>query len=114
MPGSLAEIGVLFAQDAGNGSGLLWLLPVPFLFFYLVVWVPQQQEKKRKGLLDAIKKNDKVVTIGGMYGTVVSVDPAADRLVLRIDDDKGVKVTMSRSSISRVVDATTPKGTDAA
>ena len=52
-------------------------------------------------MIDALKKNDKVVTAGGIYGTVVSVDPAGDKLVLRIDDDKGVKLTMSRSSVMR-------------
>ncbi|QEH36229.1 preprotein translocase subunit YajC [Aquisphaera giovannonii] len=114
MPGLLAEIGVLFAQDAGGGSSLLiYMLPIPFLFFFLI-WLPQQQqEKKRKGLLDALKKNDRVVTIGGLYGTVISIDPAGDKLVLRIDDDKGVKVTMSRSSVARVVEGAAQKGADA-
>ena len=38
-------------------------------------------------MIDAMKKNDKVVTTGGIYGTVISVDPTADRVVLRIDDE---------------------------
>ena len=41
-----------------------------------MIWLPQQQqEKKRQAMIDALKKNDKVVTTGGIYGTVVSVDP---------------------------------------
>jgi preprotein translocase subunit YajC len=115
MPGLLAELGTLFAQDAGNvgnWSGLLILLPIPFLFYFMI-WLPQQQqEKKRRAMIDALKKNDKVVTAGGIYGTVVSVDLAGDKLVLRIDDDKNVKLTTTRSSIVRVLDSGSEKGTD--
>ncbi len=116
MPGLFNESGLLLlAQDAGSSSGLyslLYLLPIPFLFYFLI-WRPQQQqEKKRRALIDALKKNEKIITAGGIYGTVVSVDPAGDKLVLRIDDDKGVKMTISRSSVMRVLE-TSEKGTEA-
>jgi preprotein translocase subunit YajC len=113
MPGWLDELTLLFAQDAGNAgnwSGLLILLPIPFLFYFMI-WLPQQQqEKKRRAMIDALKKNDKVVTSGGIYGTVISVDLAADKLVLRIDDDKNVKLTTTRSSVVRVLDSGSEKG----
>jgi preprotein translocase subunit YajC len=116
MPGLFDEFGLLFAQDAGNASswnGLLMLVPIPFLI-YFIIWLPQQQqEKKRRAMIDALKKNDKVVTAGGIYGTVVSVDPAGDKLVLRIDDDKGVKLTMTRSSVTQVLEATSGKAAEA-
>jgi preprotein translocase subunit YajC len=115
MPGLFTRLGFLVAQDAGgasNWSGLLMLLPIPFLFYFLI-WLPQQQqEKKRRAMIDALKKNDKVVTAGGIYGTVVSVDQAADKVVLRIDDDKGVKLTTTRSSVVRVIDSGAEKGAD--
>jgi preprotein translocase subunit YajC len=115
MPGLLDESGfLLFAQEAGNTgafSSLLLILPIPFLFYFLI-WQPQQkQEKKRRALIDSLKKNEKIITAGGIYGTVVSVDPAGDKLVLRIDDDKGVKMTISRSSVMKVLE-TTEKGTE--
>jgi preprotein translocase subunit YajC len=108
-------MGLLFAQDVGNASswsGLLILLPIPFLFYFMI-WLPQQQqEKKRRALIDSLKKNDKVVTAGGIYGTVISVDPTQDKVVLRIDDDKGVKMTTTRSSVVRVLDASSDKTTE--
>jgi preprotein translocase subunit YajC len=108
MPRLLDQIGLLFAQDGGNanGLGILWyVLPIP-VFFYFLIWRPQQQqEKSRRALIEALKKNDKIVTAGGIYGTVVSVDPSGDKLVLRIDDDKGVKMTITRSSVMRVLEA---------
>ena len=114
MPGLFCELGLLFAQDAGsNWNGLLILLPIPFLFYFMI-WLPQQQqEKKRRAMIDALKKNDKIVTAGGIFGTVVSVDPSGDKLVVRIDDDKGVKMTMTRSSVTRVLETTSEKAAEA-
>ncbi len=51
-----------------------------------------------------MKKNDKVITTAGIYGTVVSMDTDHDRVVLRVDDDRGVKLTFSRVSILKVVE----------
>jgi preprotein translocase subunit YajC len=69
----------------------------------------RQQEQKRKAMIDAVKKNDKVITSGGIYGTVTSVDAGSDRVVLRIDDEKGVKVTLARSSVARVLESSEEK-----
>jgi preprotein translocase subunit YajC len=108
MPGLFDVIGPIFAQAAGNENnwtGFLILLPIPVLFYFMI-WLPQQQqEKKRKAMIDALKKNDKVVTIAGIFGTVTSVDPAQDKIVLRIDDDKGVKIGVTRASVARVIEA---------
>ena len=94
----------LFAQQDGSGVAMLPLYIMGFvaIFYFLLLRPQRQQEQKRRAMIDAIKKNDKVVTSGGIYGTVTSVDAAADRVVLRIDDEKGVKVAFSRSAISRV------------
>jgi preprotein translocase subunit YajC len=116
MPALFDGVGLLFAQDMGNSnnwSGLLFLLPFPFLYYFMI-WLPQQQqEKKRRAMIEALKKNDKVVTAGGVYGTVISVDPTQDKVVLRIDDDKGVKMTMTRSSVVRVLETTSEKAAEA-
>ncbi len=114
MPGSFHQLGLLFAQEAGsNWNALLMLLPIPFLFYFMI-WLPQQQqEKKRRAMIDALKKNDKIVTAGGIFGTVVSVDPAGDKLAVRIDDDKGVKITITRSSVTRVLEPASEKVAEA-
>jgi preprotein translocase subunit YajC len=114
MSGLLVDLPLLLAQDAANSSWLpyLYLLPIPLLFYFMIIRPQQQQERKRRAMIDALKKNDKVLTTGGMYGTVVSVDSAQDRVVLRVDDEKGVRVSFARSSVARVIEATSEKSLD--
>ena len=113
MFGSLAALPFLLAQAVAPAeappslqSQLMQLVPfIPiFLFAYLLLIRPsQQQEKKRREMLGQLKKNDKVLTGAGMYGTVVSVDPDADRVVLRIDEEGKVRVAFARSGIVKIM-----------
>ncbi len=106
MLGLRVALAPLFAQQDGSGAAMLPLYVLGFLAitYFLLLRPQRQQEQKRRAMIDALKKNDKVVTSGGIYGTVTSVDAAADRVVIRIDDEKGVKVTLARSSVTRVVE----------
>jgi preprotein translocase subunit YajC len=105
MFGIRVALSPLFAQQDGSGGAIIvWMLALLPAFYFLVLRPNRQQEQKRRAMLEALKKNDKVVTTGGIYGTVTSVDAAADRVVLRIDDEKGVKVAFARSSVARVIE----------
>ena len=115
MPGLLAAIPLLFAENApapaadpGASPSPLSFLPyllIIGLWGYLLLFRPQQQqEKRRRELLAALKKNDKVLTAAGIYGTVVSVDPEADRVILRVDDDRGVRMVFSKTAIAKVLE----------
>ncbi len=105
MPALFASIPILLAQNPpaanpnGGSAGTLSVLPyvlVIGLWGYFLLFRPQQQqEKKRREMISRLKKNDKVLTNSGMYATVVSVDNEQDRIVLRVDDDRGVKVTFT-------------------
>jgi preprotein translocase subunit YajC len=111
MPGLLFDLPLLFAQEGANSSWLpyIYLLPIPFLFYFMIIRPQQQQERKRRAMIDALKKNDKVLTAGGIYGTVVSVDNTQDRVVLRVDDEKGVKLAFTKASVNRVIEPTSDK-----
>jgi preprotein translocase subunit YajC len=102
-----ADLPLVFAQDPGNASPwstLFYLAPILPLFYFLLIRPQQQQEKKRRSMIDALKKNDKVLTTGGIYGTVIAVDPKQDKVVLRVDDEKGVKLAFTRASVARVIE----------
>ncbi|QDV33348.1 preprotein translocase subunit YajC [Tautonia plasticadhaerens] len=101
------------APAAGGGEGAMppWMVlvvqfgPVLLLAFFLFFWMPMQNQKRRTNMIKALKKNDRVLTESGIFGTVVSVDEKADRIVIRIDDEKGVKLTCRKSSIAGLVEA---------
>ncbi len=84
----------------GGGGGLLtMILPLVLMFaiFYFLLIRPQQKKQKtRNSMLGALKKGDKVVTIGGLHGTIMEITD--DIVVLRVNDV--TKLTFDRSSIS--------------
>jgi preprotein translocase subunit YajC len=73
-----------------------------FLILYLLLIRPQQQQRKKLNeMLKALKKGDRVLTTGGIVGTVIGVDDA--RAVLKIADD--VKVEFAKTAIVQVLAA---------
>jgi preprotein translocase subunit YajC len=107
---------LVFGQDANSGS--IWstfilLAPIVPLFYFLFIRPQQQAEQKRRSMLDTLKKNDKVLTTGGIYATVVSIDAGHDKVVLRVDDERGVKLAFTRASIARILDSASEKASDA-
>lgn len=87
--------------DGGTGSTYLTLIPFVFIFiiFYVLLILPQQKrQKKQKAILEALKKGDKVVTSGGMWGTITNM--GKDTVTLQIADT--TKIKMQREFISRL------------
>jgi len=74
-------------------------LPIIAIFYLLLIRPQQQQAKKLKAMLAALKKGDKVVTSGGLMGTIVGLDE--QKAVLRVGDD--VKMEFLKSAIVSVV-----------
>lgn len=79
---------------------MLFPFLVMFAIFYLLVFRPQAKAKKEHELmLKNLKKNDVVVTSGGIFGTVVNVKPEA--ITLRVDE--ACRVEVERAAIVRLV-----------
>jgi len=90
----------------GGGSTLMFFMPfiIIMVLFYLLLMRPQKREQqKRQQMLAAIKKNDRVVTIGGIYGVVTNVRPEADEVTLKVDEATNTKLRMTLSSVARVL-----------
>jgi preprotein translocase subunit YajC len=100
--GAAAKADPNAAQPQGTAQ-LLWnLLPFVGIAFVLLFMFRRQsgrQDRERQEMLSRLDKNDKVLTIGGIYGTVISVNPAEDEVVVKVDDNTRLKVT--KASISR-------------
>lgn len=97
------------AADAGQGGlfGLGYFLPAMLavmVLYMLMSAKPQGQSAANKTeLLANLKKNDQVVTAGGILGTVVNYRSDAEYVTLRVDDSSGSRMQVLASSIVRVV-----------
>jgi preprotein translocase subunit YajC len=89
------------AESSGGGNLLYTLAPFILMFaiFYFLLIRPQQKKQKQRGsMLNALKKGDKVVTIGGLHGTIAEISD--DTVLLKVNDV--TKLTFDRSSINNV------------
>lgn len=97
---------IALLQAGGTGAFLVQILPIAaiFLVFYFIVIAPaNKQRRKTQEMLSALKKGDRVVTQGGIYGTVQGVEP--DVVYLKIAEN--VRVKVSRSAITGIVSGET-------
>src|SRR5262245_56423356 len=93
---------LLWAQDQPPGllNPMTIMLGLFFLFFFIVLLPAQRrQEKERLAMIAALEKNDRVLTTGGIYGTIVSMSDKEDEIVVKVDDN--VKLRMVRGSVAR-------------
>ena len=90
------------AAAQGSVYGTLIQLGLIFVIFYVLLIRPQQKKiKQHEAMLMAIKKGDKVITGGGIYGKVVKAEDGGMELVVEIAD--GLNVTVNRATIRDVV-----------
>ncbi|HEY6874678.1 MAG TPA: preprotein translocase subunit YajC [Geobacteraceae bacterium] len=102
-------LGLAFAMGAppaggggGGQSAIMNLVPLVFMFgiFYFLLIRPQQKKaKEHRALLDALKKGDNVVTAGGMYGKVTSIDEN----IVTLEIATGVNVKIKKGHIAEVL-----------
>lgn len=92
------------AAQVSIWPGIISML-VMFGFFYLFLLRPQQvQQKKRREMLEALRRGDKVVTIGGIHGEITAIRD--DVVTLRIAE--GVEIKISRNGIGNKRSTETP------
>ncbi len=97
------------AQPAPGGletlftSPLIILVLIGFLFYYMIIRPQRKEQTKRQDMLAAVKKNDRVVTVGGIYGIVMNVHREADEVSLKVDETTNTKLRITLSSIARIV-----------
>ena len=102
-----SQLGALLFLQGNATGGLIGLLPfiLIFVIFYFLLIRPQQRKQKlaqqeRENMLKALKAGDKIVTTGGIYGTIVAVREKDDTVQLRIA--QSVSVEAERSAIARL------------
>jgi len=97
---------ILLQQAPGGIESLLSSI-VPFLliiviFYFLILRPQQKRQKERVKLLDSLKKGDKIITAGGLHGTVEGIEDKS--ILVKVADN--VKLKMERSAVSTIVGVT--------
>lgn len=80
-------------------SNLILFGSIIAIFYFMIIRPQQKREKERQAMLSALKKGDKVVTAGGLHGSVVGIEEKT--LLVQIAD--GVKVKVERGSVTTIV-----------
>jgi preprotein translocase subunit YajC len=110
----LASAAALFGEDApvssGAGGNPMDLLSVVFpfvaifgLFYFLMIRPQRREQAKHQALLADLKKNDRVVTSGGIFGVVTNVNREANEVTIKVDETTNTKLRVTLSSIARVM-----------
>jgi preprotein translocase subunit YajC len=85
------------------GSPLVMMVIVMGIFYVMLILPQQRQRKRLQEMLGALKSGDKVVTNGGIYGTINGID--GETVILKIADtgSQPVKIRIARSAITQVL-----------
>tara|TARA_R110002073_G_scaffold60209_27_gene151349 strand:- start:20594 stop:21040 length:447 start_codon:yes stop_codon:yes gene_type:complete len=105
----------ILAEEAAAPEDLNWFqqlfnnpfLPFVILFFlaFQIFIAPERRRKAEEAkMLSTLKKNDRVVTAGGIHGTVVSTSSETNTLTLRVDDNNNTRIKVNFTAIARVID----------
>jgi preprotein translocase subunit YajC len=90
-------------QISGSGGFGGFLIPLGLMFaimYFMVIMPQQRQRKKVQAMLAELKAGDKVITSGGIHGTISGID--GDSAILKISSEPQVKIRVSRAAIAQV------------
>lgn len=91
----------LFIQSA-QGAGFMAYFPfilILAIMYFLMIRPQAKRQKEKQEMIQAIKKGDKIVTIGGIHGTVAGFKGKDGKAIL-LQVDSNTKITINRASIS--------------
>ncbi len=88
-------------QNPFGGNFFLLIILLLGAMIAFSMWGARRDRKKREAVLRAVKKHDKVQTVGGVIGSVVEVK--SDLVVLKVDEASNTRITFARSSIQQVL-----------
>ncbi len=98
-----------YAQDAAgimaSATQFAPLILIFGVFYFLLIRPQQQKQKEMKAMLANLKRNDRVITGGGIIGTV-SKPPTADSREIEVEIAPGIKITVLRETIASVITPT--------
>lgn len=91
------------AGSPGIFSMLPALLMIMVMFYFVMVRPERRKQAAHRALLEGLKKNDRVVTVGGIYGVVAGVQREANEVTLKVDEANNTKIRVTFASIAQVI-----------
>jgi preprotein translocase subunit YajC len=101
----------LLAQNGGGGpvgGSTFFFLPmilIGVLFYFMLLRPEQKKRTQMETMQRNLKKNDRVLTVGGIYGTVVNAPQGSDDITLKVDENSNTRLRVTRSSIQHLLGA---------
>jgi preprotein translocase subunit YajC len=107
-------LGLLAAGGGGGGNAggggqdpltfiLTLVVPIGVLFYFFMIRPQRREQAARQSMLGAVKRNDRVVTIGGIHGVVTNIQQEVDEVTIKVDETTNTKLRMTLGSIARVI-----------
>ncbi len=105
------NLSVFLLQSGGLGAlgGLIPLLMMVVLFYVLIIVPQRRQQRKVQQMLDNLKVGDKVVTQGGIYGTITIIRDDKKSLQLKIAENPAVRIDVARTAVTGLQEAAEDK-----
>ena len=104
----IAQDAALIAQEAAPAAPGVFspmvLIGGMFFLFYFMVLAPERRKKAQEtAMLSQLKKNDRVITIGGIHGTIAAIADDNNVITLKLDEAGTTRIKVNRSAIGTVV-----------
>lgn len=98
-----AENGEGAPPEGGSpgGSFLIVMVGMIAIFYFLLIRPQMKEQKRRKEMLSSVRKHDKVITSGGIYGVVVAVSD--NDITIKIDESNNIRVKFTRSAVATIL-----------
>ncbi|MBX3355127.1 MAG: preprotein translocase subunit YajC [Phycisphaeraceae bacterium] len=90
------------ATQRGMDPFIFIVLAMVAVLFMMTIFTGRRQRKQREAMLSALRKHDRVVTSGGIIGSVVEIKPRT--VVLKVDESSNTRITFSRDAIQSVLE----------
>jgi preprotein translocase subunit YajC len=79
------------------------MISIALVFWFLFLRPQRKEQQTRQAMISNMKKNDRVVTVGGIYGVVTNVHREADEVTIKVDEATNTKLRVTLGAISRVI-----------
>lgn len=82
----------------GANNSFFWLILFILIFYFMLIRPQQKQRKQREQMLDSLEVGNRIITVGGIHGTIVALQ--GEKLILEIADN--TQITLQRSGIGLI------------